>query len=214
LGLAFPDDVEAREWPYEILVGGAILAAPVVEPGARSRSLYLPEGLWVDYWTGEARGGGEVIEVPAPLDTLPLFLRAGAIVPMLDPEVVTLAEATDPGVVTWADRRDRLHVRLAPSGHESFELFDGSTIEVDATERIAITLDGAGIYRRFVLRLDLAARPEAPRPNVLRANDADLAAVTTLEEVFLCEGCFMMDPSGVVLWIGLDSDGTASVTAE
>jgi hypothetical protein len=56
--------------------------APVVVDGQRQRSVYLPTGYWVDYWTDTLYEGGNTVTVSAPLDRLPLFVRAGAIIPM------------------------------------------------------------------------------------------------------------------------------------
>lgn len=61
---------------------GDILVAPVLERDACRRSVYLPVGLWYDFWTYEPVMGGQVIEVTAALDRLPMFIRAGAVLPM------------------------------------------------------------------------------------------------------------------------------------
>jgi alpha-glucosidase/alpha-D-xyloside xylohydrolase len=58
-----------------------VLVAPVVEKGATSRRLYLPRGHWYDFWSGERLDGGREIERPVDLETLPLFVREGAILP-------------------------------------------------------------------------------------------------------------------------------------
>ena len=82
-------DEDPRAWADcdELMVGPALLAAPVVEPGARTRSAYLPAGpeAWIGFHDGVVHRAGEVATVDAPLDRLPLFARAGAIVPMTDP---------------------------------------------------------------------------------------------------------------------------------
>jgi alpha-glucosidase (family GH31 glycosyl hydrolase) len=60
------------------MYGPAFLVAPVVEQGATSRTVYVPAGCdWYNYWTNERLHGGETIEVNVPIDTLPLFVRAG-----------------------------------------------------------------------------------------------------------------------------------------
>jgi alpha-glucosidase/alpha-D-xyloside xylohydrolase len=66
----------------EYLWGPNILVAPVTEKGAVTRRLYLPRGLWYDFWTGEAVDGGREIDRPVDLETLPLYVRAGSILPM------------------------------------------------------------------------------------------------------------------------------------
>ncbi len=69
----------------QFMLGEHLLVAPVLEPGAESRAVLLPRGLWYDFWTGKRYDGGDAgkeITVPAPLDTLPLFVRAGAVIPL------------------------------------------------------------------------------------------------------------------------------------
>lgn len=66
----------------EFMVGTDLLAAPIVRPAVTGRLVYLPEGTWIDYWTGKQFTGGRTIAVEAPLETVPLFVRGGAIIPM------------------------------------------------------------------------------------------------------------------------------------
>ena len=92
------------------MFGPDLLAAPVLEPGARGAPLDLPRGRWVDLWRSvrfRARGGGLAlgrarmlaggrgVTLPAPLDELPLLARAGALLPLLPPDVDTLAAYGD-----------------------------------------------------------------------------------------------------------------------
>ena len=77
LFLHYPDDERAHTQEYEYLLGRDILVAPVVEEGAESRTLYLPEDNWVHLWSGDAYAGGE-ITVPAPIGQPPVFYRAGS----------------------------------------------------------------------------------------------------------------------------------------
>ena len=77
----FSADQRAAAIEDEVLLGDAILAAPVLAPGQRSRNVYLPTGRWYDWWSGEAYDGPTEVEVDAPLDRLPLFGRAGTVVP-------------------------------------------------------------------------------------------------------------------------------------
>jgi alpha-glucosidase/alpha-D-xyloside xylohydrolase len=84
LWLHYPNDPEAVKLGDEYLWGRDILVAPVVEKGAKSRRLYLPAGAWYDWWTNEKLAGGRWIERPVDLATMPLYVRAGAVIP-LDP---------------------------------------------------------------------------------------------------------------------------------
>ncbi|HZD53283.1 MAG TPA: TIM-barrel domain-containing protein [Woeseiaceae bacterium] len=82
LVMDFPDDPGARDIATEYLFGPAFLVSPVYEHGARSREVYLPAGAdWYDFYSGEKHSGGVTIDADAPLARMPLFVRAGSIVP-------------------------------------------------------------------------------------------------------------------------------------
>jgi alpha-D-xyloside xylohydrolase len=87
----FRTDTWAQNVSDQFLFGPAILVNPVVEPGASSRRLYLPDTTWYDFWTGSSTKGRRSIEASAPLDRLPLFVRAGSILP-LGPDIEYAAE--------------------------------------------------------------------------------------------------------------------------
>jgi len=83
LFMDFPGDPKALDIPDEYMYGPAFLVAPVTEQGATHRIVYLPAGCdWYNYWTNERLHGGQTIMADAPIDTLPLFVRAGSIVPL------------------------------------------------------------------------------------------------------------------------------------
>jgi alpha-glucosidase (family GH31 glycosyl hydrolase) len=77
-----PDDPRFWDSSSAYLWGDDILVAPVTRAGATHWPVSLPRGRWFDFWTGDAHEGGGAVCVPAPLDRLPLFIRAGAIIPM------------------------------------------------------------------------------------------------------------------------------------
>lgn len=82
LWLHHADEPAAVARGDEYLWGRDILVAPVVEKGATTRRLYLPKGDWYDFWTEERVIGGREIERPVDLETLPLYVRAGAVLPI------------------------------------------------------------------------------------------------------------------------------------
>jgi alpha-glucosidase/alpha-D-xyloside xylohydrolase len=83
LFMDFPGDPNVAEIGDEYMFGPAFLVAPVTEQGATSRKVYLPAGTdWFNYWTNERLKGGQTVEVAAPIDTMPLFVRSGSIVPL------------------------------------------------------------------------------------------------------------------------------------
>jgi len=83
LVMDFRTDAKARDIPDQYMFGPAFLVSPVTEYKARSRAVYLPAGsAWYDFWTGKRAGGGQTITADAPFERLPVFVRAGSIVPV------------------------------------------------------------------------------------------------------------------------------------
>jgi len=83
LFMDFPNDPNVADLGDEYMFGPALLVAPVTDQGSTSRTVYLPSGTdWYDYWTNKRFHGGQTIRADAPIDTIPLFVRAGSILPL------------------------------------------------------------------------------------------------------------------------------------
>ena len=82
LVMDFRTDTRAAAIGDEFMFGPAFLVKPVTEPGATTTSLYLPQAKWYDFWSGTQTQGSRTTEVSSPVDRLPLYIRAGSIVPM------------------------------------------------------------------------------------------------------------------------------------
>lgn len=84
LVMDFPKDPQVLDIGNQYLFGPAIMVTPVTSAGATNQSLYLPSDRapWYNFWTGETAPAGQRIETAAPIETLPLFVRAGSIIPM------------------------------------------------------------------------------------------------------------------------------------
>ncbi|MCL0093375.1 glycoside hydrolase family 31 protein [Dehalococcoidia bacterium] len=82
--LHYPNDENCYRGD-QFLFGPSVLVAPVCEKGATEREVYLPEGEWYDYWTGEKRKGKARLIAEAPLERIPIFIKAGAIIPTWPP---------------------------------------------------------------------------------------------------------------------------------
>ena len=118
LFMDFPNDPKVTDMRDEYMFGPAFLVAPVTEQGVTSRAVYLPAGAeWYNYWTNEHLHGGQTIQVDAPIDTLPLFVRAGSIVPLGEP-----IESTN-------EVQKIAKVRVYPGANAKFTLYqdDGKT---------------------------------------------------------------------------------------
>jgi alpha-glucosidase/alpha-D-xyloside xylohydrolase len=99
LWLHYPQDETASSIGTEYLWGRDLLIAPVISKGTRTRDVYLPEGLWYDWWTGERYKGGETTTRVVDLETMPIYVRAGAIIPLDPPRQYISEEVTDPTVL-------------------------------------------------------------------------------------------------------------------
>lgn len=144
LALTAPGDPKALAADDQLLFGPDLLAAPVVRPNVRSRRVYAPAGRWVDWWrsvrytvgrgafrAGRARllRGGAEHTLPAPLEEIPLLARAGSVLPLLDPDVDTLAPYGDGTNVVRLRDRDHLLTLLAfPRGRWKGAMFEGERL--------------------------------------------------------------------------------------
>lgn len=90
----YPHDKMVRNICDEYLLGKFVLVAPVTVPGKFAREVYLPEGEWYDYETNEKYTGGKYILADAPLDKVPVFIRAGAILPVAEGNIQSTEDIT------------------------------------------------------------------------------------------------------------------------
>jgi alpha-glucosidase (family GH31 glycosyl hydrolase) len=120
LWVHYPRDPEAVKLGDQYLWGRDLLIAPVVEKGAASRRLYLPAGEWFDWWTGEKLSGSRWIQRPVDLATMPIYVRAGAIIPLDPVRQYTAQTVSEPTTLT-----------IYPGANGSFTLYDddGSTLD-------------------------------------------------------------------------------------
>ena len=101
LAMDFRTDKQALEVSDQYLFGPAFLVSPVTTYKARTRSVYLPVApLWYDFWTGGEFAGGQTIEAPAPYESMPIHVKAGAIVPT-GPELAYTDEKPADPIVLW-----------------------------------------------------------------------------------------------------------------
>lgn len=98
LVLDYQDDPAVRDIDDQYLFGPDLLVAPVVEPGVTTREVYLPAGGWYDWWTDEVVAGARTVTAPTPREHLPLYVRAGALIPMW-PDAPPSTDGYQPTVV-------------------------------------------------------------------------------------------------------------------
>jgi alpha-glucosidase/alpha-D-xyloside xylohydrolase len=164
LWLHHPDDAQAVGRGDQFLWGRDILVSPVTEKGATSRTLYLPRGTWYDFWTGERLEGGREINRAVDLETMPLHVRAGSILP-LGP------------VKQWVDQQvdGPLTVTVYPGADGVFTTYedDGRTFAYRKGEWMGLETTWRDSSRTLSLRLARGSRmrPPSPRRIVVRAID-------------------------------------------
>jgi len=144
LWLHYPNDPVAVARGDEYLWGRSLLVAPVVEPAATSRSVYLPHGPWYDFWTGEPIEGGREISRPVDLETIPLYVKAGSILP-LGPVKHHTEEMVD----------QPLSISIYPGDNASFLLYedDGVSFNHRKGEWMGLQLDWNDPRRQLTMSL-------------------------------------------------------------
>jgi hypothetical protein len=147
--LEFPEDplTWSKRTQYQFMSGAWLLVAPVYEDTTVRNDIYLPAGKWIDYWDGTEFNGPMVLNgYAAPLDKLPMFVKAGAIVPMY-PEMLHDREKP----------KDPVTLDIYPSGKTSFNLYedDGAT-----------QLYRAGEFARTLVEVEAPKSPDNPKAQI------------------------------------------------
>jgi alpha-D-xyloside xylohydrolase len=138
LFMDFPADERVVDIRDEYMFGPALLVAPVVEQGMTTRDVYLPAGSdWYNYWTNERLRGGQTVKVDAPIETIPLFVRAGSILPLGEP------------VESTHEKQALMKLKVYAGRDAEFALYDddGITYEYEHGKHSITTLrwnDGRG----------------------------------------------------------------------
>jgi alpha-glucosidase len=198
LVLHYPDDLRTADLRDQYLWGREILVAPVVTPDTASRKVYLPEGVWYEFATNRQVRGGRVVTAAAPLETLPLYVRAGAIIPLAPErsstggawEELTLAVYPEDGPSTFT---------LYEDDGESLAFERGQFTETTFTwDGDTLTIGEAG-NRVYNLELRLPKRPAA----VATSAGGELPARRSEESLARAAGGWWYDQKRKVLHVKL-----------
>ena len=166
---AFQEDVKCYEEGVDFMFGDSLLVANVVEKGAASRKVYLPEGeTFYDFHTRTAYEGGRTVELPVDLGSIPLFVRSGAIIPMAEDRLDNLK----------TQQAEHIRILCAAGRDGRFDLYEDDGISMDyenggylktsitmtAGERTVLNFHQEGHYETAVktLYLDMIHREKAP----------------------------------------------------
>ncbi len=167
LALAFPEDPGGYREDLEYMLGPSLLVAPVYDDSDQ-RHVYLPPGEWVDYWSNRRYSGPAQLRVDAPLDTLPLFVRAGAILPMQDENDRISETLIDP-----------LFLQIYPAADMRYTFLEdeGTTEFSGALSKDSFTFGWNGSPERaYILRI--IGLPAGVRSILLKTADGKTISVT------------------------------------
>ncbi|MFT3737795.1 MAG: glycoside hydrolase family 31 protein [Breznakibacter sp.] len=117
--MMYPNDVNTYSIDDQYMFGDYIMVCPVTVKGAKTRVIYLPEGRWVDYWTGQQIEGSQHIQITTPIEKLPLFIKVGAVIPY-QPDMQYMAEK----------RTDPLTIECYPGQDAVYELYEDDGISM------------------------------------------------------------------------------------
>jgi len=159
--LEFPRDTRARNIATQYLWGRDLLIAPVFEKGATSREVYLPAGTWYDWWSNQRQAGGHTIARSIDLATMPIYVRAGAIIPIDPVRQYTSEPVSQPTTL-----------RVYRGANGDFTLYDDDGISQDY-------LTGTGSWTRLqwndrANRLTLSPAAPAGSRNVVASRTFDV----------------------------------------
>lgn len=128
LVLDYQEDVNTYSISDQYMLGENLMICPVITKGAKTRVVYLPEGEWTDYWTGEVYQGKRHVSVLCPLDQIPIFVKGGAIIPTQEP-------------LNYIGEKeiDHLTLDIYPYGKSSFTLYDDDGKSLEYTSRMFAT---------------------------------------------------------------------------
>ena len=172
LWLHFPDDPKAVACGDEYLWGESVLVAPVFEKGATKRNIYLPRVAWYDFWTGERLEGGREISRSVDLETMPLYVRAGSIVPLGAVKQYTSEKVDGP-----------LSILIYPGANASFSLYedDGISFNYRHGEWMGIQMSWNEVRRTFRLQLSPGSRMLRPGSRAINVQLAETTRSVTFE---------------------------------
>ncbi len=173
----------------EYMFGDSLLVAPVVARGQTSRSVYLPDDAYYDWWTGARVAGHQSITADAPLDIVPLYALEGAIIPMLDASIESLFPATTGTLpVTAAEMHSRMEVRIFAGNSTQITIADGTTFSQSApatSPNVSAPSDDAGAVPLAASEADMTS---CARCAFLDGTARKLSVVDTAKDVSVTAG--------------------------
>lgn len=226
------DDENTYEIADQYLLGDQLMVCPVTTKGAITRSVYLPKGVWFNYWTGEKMEGSRYVHVVAPLDAIPLFVKGGGMIPM-QPQMIYSGEKPV----------DVITLDLFPYGKSNSQLYedDGTTLEYqkkvyaltdinmeqgNAGLQLSIAKP-AGIYHPAIHTYLAKIHWVGPGPGTVTENGANLKNQPSLNAISRAEENtgkqeigqtgkkaigWYYDPVSKIVWIATKGNNTGQIS--
>lgn len=209
-----PDNPSLTDRDDAFLFGPDLLVAPITQPNQRSKTVALPPGEWIDFWTDETYAGSQTVTVPAPLERIPVFVRAGAILPMqppmayvneipLDSMILQLYPSSlQPSGTWWYDddglSQDYLSgeygIRRAEQAWEDVGGMMVYRLTFDDTDG---SFDGSTALRKILAQVHRIATP----PSEVQVDGSPLNETASFEELQAAEEGWYHDPETSLLSI-------------
>ena len=166
---AFQQDENCYDEGVDFMFGDSLLVANVVEKGAKTRKVYLPKGeTFYDFYTREAYEGGQIIEIPVDLGSIPLYVRSGAMIPMALNRMDNLMKQQTTGIslLCAADKDSAFTLYEDDGATMDYEkgVYLKTRISMKAGEKTVLTFTNEGSYETKVedMQIDMIHREKAP----------------------------------------------------
>jgi alpha-glucosidase len=225
--LEYPNDRETYKLDGQFLFGKELLVAPVVEKGAVTKDVYLPEGEWINYYNGKTvYRGGQWVTVDAPLDIIPVFVKKGSIIPTM-PVMQYIHEKSSfpisleifPGAVNKestfslyeddGESRDYEKDIYCKTKFNSITDKEGYSIKIDKREDKGYKPAG---QRNFILKLHSLTKPKSVIINSNKVKATKTAVLHTSAESEFSKYLWSWDEQAAVIYVKVpDTGGTTEI---
>nr|WP_197489695.1 TIM-barrel domain-containing protein [Rossellomorea aquimaris] len=202
LGIEYPEDSNTHAISTQYLFGDSLLVSPIVEQGAQSRDLYLPEGEWIDFFYGAKRPGNQTINYYAGVDDIPVFVRSGSILPMNFNDSYDLGGS----VGSELEAYNQLTFRVYPDGFTSYDWFDdigGSVKEIVSDENYdlgTVTIDVPTTNTQTALQVFTS------KPDSVTNNSVSLTEHSSLSQFMSSNSGWYYDAEQRLTYVRLDQN--------
>jgi len=205
LALEYPNDSQTYNLSSEYLFGGSLLVAPVINQGETNKDVYLPQGDWIDFWYGAQRPGGRHISYNADVSTIPVFVKAGSILPLNLNAQYELGGAIGNSMTSY----NNLTFRIYPYGTTTYDWNDdvgGSVKTITSTEQYGsnqVTVNLPAIASTKTLQVYTTL------PSSVTLGGSPLSSYSTLSGLIAASSGWFYDPVQKLVYVKAGSSSAA-----